>query len=307
MVQGAREDEGGGASPRAAAGLRMVAAGRTHVGLRRRRNEDAWVIAPDLSLLLVADGMGGRADGDLASHMATTCVAAEVAVHEHRQDPASPRLRQLSADEALLADAFQAANERIHDEGMARPDLRRGTMGTTLVAARLSADAQTMTLANVGDSRAYLVRDGRLRLITRDHSLAEEIAAQAPWLPEAIAAAPRNVLTRALGLRAGVTVDVFAEPVCAGDVFVLCTDGLWGHFDEDELARIVADATDLDAACGQLVARANEPGGLDNITVVLARMERTEPRHDSGVSLRTLRRDDREDRETLPDGLDWDE
>lgn len=304
MVNGAREDEDGQTPRRGVPVLRMRAVGRTHVGLRRRRNEDAWVIAPDLSLLLVADGMGGRADGDLASHMATTTVAAEVAVHEHRADPHDARLRELSVDEALLADAFHAANERIHAEGTARPDPRRGTMGTTLVAARLSADGQTMTLANVGDSRAYLVRNGQLHLITRDHSLAEEVAAQAPWLPEAIAAAPRNVLTRALGLRPGVTVDVFTEPTCAGDVFVLCSDGLWGRFDEDELVHIVTDTEDLDEACARLVARANDLGGLDNITVVLARIEPGEARHDSGVSLRTLRRDDRE---TLPDGLDWNE
>ncbi len=301
MGQGAREDEGGVASTRARAALRMVAAGRTHVGMRRRRNEDAWVVAPDLSLLLVADGMGGRADGDLASHMATTCAAAEVAVRAHRQDHRDPRLREISTDEALLVDAFFAANARIHEEGLARPDLRRGTMGTTLVAARLSEDAQTMSLANVGDSRAYLIRDGRLRQLTRDHSLAEEVAAQARLLPEAIAAAPRNVLTRALGLRPTVAVDVFTEPVCAGDVFVLCTDGLWGRFDPDELAEI-ASGDDLDDACAHLVARANELGGLDNITVVLARIEAAEARHDSGVSLRTLRR---EERETLPDGLDW--
>ena len=182
-------------------------------------------------------------------------------------------------------------------------------MGTTLVAARLSADGQTMSLANVGDSRAYLIRDARMRLITRDHSLAEEVAAQTPWLPEAIAAAPRNVLTRALGLRAGVSVDVFTEPVCAGDVFVLCTDGLWGRFDETELAEIVAGANrprrGLRAARG---ARQRARGARQHHVVLAASSTPSHAR--LGVSLRTLRREqheDRQDRQTLPDGLDWDE
>jgi len=168
-----------------------------------------------------------------------------------------------------LADAFDVANQRIRSRAEADSALRG--MGTTATAVAIVGD--TLYAAHVGDSRAYLVRDGQARRLTRDHTWlqymvesgrAETLAADDPR---------RNALLRALGTKADVTVDTAHVDVRPGDTVILCTDGLWSVVDDDELARAVAAHEDLRTLCDTLLALANGRGGRDNVTVVAARLE----------------------------------
>jgi protein phosphatase len=284
--------------------LRAEMAGRTDVGQRRRRNEDNYLLMPSRRLAVVADGMGGRPCGDLASELGTGTVG-EFFRDLVGTDATWPYAidARLTEDENHLATALRSANREIHGRSVELTG-KEGMLGTTLVAALLSQDGQSMSVAHVGDSRCYRIRDGRMVLLTRDHSLANEMAERAPWLtPAAVAQLPKNVLTRALGLKAEVKIDVYTEDTRAGDVYLLCSDGLWGHVDPEAMVAIVDSSPSLDDACARLVDLANENGGADNITVVLARVTRAEPPRRSGLALRAIRDESTYDGE--PD-LEWD-
>jgi PPM family protein phosphatase len=235
--------------------------GRTDVGKTRDHNEDDYGYGEGAQierfgeLLVVCDGMGGHASGEVASHLGVETIIAAYygAAGEDRV--------------AALRQAFEEANARIHVEG-------RGSMGTTGVAALLHHDA--LHVANVGDSRGYLVRNGELRQITRDHSLvSEQVAAGVITAEQARSLYYRNVITRALGYQPDVAVDMFRWPLQPGDVIVLCSDGLHGLVSDDEIARI-ATSEPLDEAVDRLVDLANERGGSDNITVLIARVDELE-------------------------------
>ena len=145
-------------------------------------------------------------------------------------------------------------------------------MGTTLVA--LLAGGERIALAHVGDSRGYLVRSGRIRQLTDDHSLVAELVRRREISPRAAREHPhRHVLTRALGVRRHVEADLAELTPARGDVFVLCSDGLTTHVGDDEITKVVCDGTDLEAVCDRLIDLANSRGGEDNITVVLVRCE----------------------------------
>jgi protein phosphatase len=241
----------------------LRAAARTDVGRRRAVNEDRYALAPDLGLYLVADGMGGHTAGQLASHL-----AAQAAVDA---------LRALEAAEASLTEklryAVAASNRAIYATARAKPEL--AGMGTTLVAVLLGDER--LALAHVGDSRAYLVRGGRIRQLTDDHSLVAELVRRREISRRDARGHPhRHVLTRALGVRRSVQADLAELTPTPGDTFILCSDGLTGHVDDAEIARISAGESDLDAACGTLVDLANARGGEDNITVLVVRCEKGE-------------------------------
>jgi protein phosphatase len=235
--------------------------GRTDVGKTRDHNEDDYGYGEGArierfgELLVVCDGMGGHASGEVASHLGV-----ETIIAAYYADPGDDRV-------AALRQAFEEANARIHAEG-------RGSMGTTGVAALLHHDA--LHMANVGDSRGYLIRGGELRQITRDHSLvSEQVAAGVITAEQARSLYYRNVITRALGYQAEVTVDMFRWPLQPGDVIVLCSDGLHGLVSDDEIARIALHES-LDEAVDQLIDLANQRGGSDNITVLIARVDELE-------------------------------
>lgn len=287
-----------------ASALRAELAGRTDVGLRRRRNEDNYLLMPGQRLAVVADGMGGRPCGDLASELGASIVGeffrdvvGTDATWPYAVDP------RLTEDENHLAAALRSANRQIHERSVELTG-REGMMGTTLVAALFSKDGQSVSVAHVGDSRCYRIRDGQLVQLTSDHSLANEMAERAPWLSvQALTQLPRNVLTRALGLKSEVRVDVYTEPTRPGDVYLLCSDGLWGRCEPEEILTIVDSSPSLDDACARLVELANDHGGIDNITAVLARVTRAEPPRRSGLALRAIRDESTYDGE--PD-LEWD-
>ncbi len=260
--------------------------GKTDVGRTREHNEDAFVVAdlttgnatlqpevrthragPKGSLFMVADGMGGAAAGEIASQMATEVVLSEL---EHRWRQAA------ASDPDTFAVAIKAATEqanaRINRYAAEHPE-NRG-MGTTATIAGLLND--TLYLAQVGDSRAYLVRDGIAIQITKDQSLMQKlIEAGEMTAEEAEVSERRNIILQALGPEPIVRVDLTMQKVRRGDVLVLCSDGLSGQMRAPDIAEIVTANEDLVAVCKALIDLANENGGPDNITVIAVRFDGT--------------------------------
>jgi protein phosphatase len=240
--------------------MNLHAAALSDVGLRRPANEDCYALAPDLGLFLVADGMGGHRAGQVASEMAAQAAVAALRTLADASASLTEKLRY----------AVSSANREILSAALAKPEL--AGMGTTLVA--LLADGERVALAHVGDSRGYLVRGARIRCLTDDHSLVAELVRRREISESAAKGHPhRHVLTRALGVRRNVEPDLAELSPEPGDVFVLCSDGLTGLVEDEEIAEVVGAERDLEVACGRLVDAANSRGGEDNITVLLVRCE----------------------------------
>ncbi|GAC1648171.1 MAG: protein phosphatase 2C domain-containing protein [Gemmatimonadaceae bacterium] len=258
--------------------------GRTDVGRTREHNEDAFVVAdltndnPSLlpsvrthqvggrgSLFMVADGMGGAAAGEIASAMAVDVVLEELRARWLRGSQ-----RDGESFASAIRAAASAANGKIHLYAGEHPELRG--MGTTATIAGILGD--TLFVGQVGDSRAYLVRAGTIRQITKDQSLIQKLV-EAGELTEADAEQSdrRNIILQALGPEAAVRVDLTHQQVRRGDVLVLCSDGLSGQVKKEEIAEVVAAEPDLARVCRELIDRANAAGGPDNITVVAARFD----------------------------------
>jgi PPM family protein phosphatase len=239
--------------------LRIVEqAGRTDVGRQRTANEDSLAVRPPL--FAVADGMGGAKAGEVASAVAVEAVEAA----RESNEPV----------EAQLADIVRDANRRIYDLAVA-DESRRG-MGTTLTLAKVHDDE--VSLAHVGDSRAYRMRDGELMQLTRDHSLVAELERSGQITAEAAEHHPqRSIITRALGPEPDVEVDTYTLTGRDGDLFLICSDGLTSMISDDEVGSILRSARSLDEAADSLVLAANQSGGKDNITVILFRLGEGEP------------------------------
>lgn len=228
---------------------------RTDTGRQRNANEDSlFTKAP---LFVVADGMGGAQAGEVAS---------KAAVESFPQDlPAAP-------PEQVLEQTIAGANRTIHE--LARKDPSLAGMGTTTTAAIVDLEAEEVAIGHVGDSRAYRFRNGKFEQLTRDHSLVEEMRRKGQLTDEQAEDHPqRSIITRALGPEPEVQVDLQTVPAQAGDVFLICSDGLTTMLDDETIARILSRATSLDAAVRALVDEANRAGGRDNITVVAFRLE----------------------------------
>jgi protein phosphatase len=227
------------------------------LGRQRQGNEDNYFVrAP---LFVVADGMGGAQAGEVASEMA-------VESFEGGLPSGAPA-------EGLVT-LIEGANRRIHDRS--RSNVEQAGMGTTITAAHVGEDE--VTIAHVGDSRAYVYRGGDLIRLTRDHSLVGELVARGKLTEEQAESHPqRSVITRALGPEAHVQVDVESYPARAGDVFLLCSDGLTGMVPEARVKPLLEQADSLEQAGRELIAAANAAGGRDNITVVLFRIDEVSP------------------------------
>jgi len=248
--------------------MNVKAYGLTHVGRQRQHNEDTFLVADEAKLFLVADGMGGHAAGEIASRIAVDSIS-EFIVHTKEDDGTWPHAydEHYTRTTNRLVAALRMANTRVL-EAM-RKDARLRGMGTTVVACM--ADGEKISIAHVGDSRAYMIRKGKISRITSDHSWVFE-QVQAGMLTEAEAEKHplRNVITRALGGALSVNPDASEIDSKPGDVYLLCSDGLTGMVPEEEILTLVAANTDdLEKACGELVDVANEHGGLDNVTVIL--------------------------------------
>ena len=258
--------------------------GRTDVGRTREHNEDAFVVVdlttnnatlqpevrrhtlgPKGTLFMVADGMGGAAAGEIASAMAV-----EVVLGEMREKWIGGDTYDAQEFVRAIKRATNAANLQIHTFAASHSEYRG--MGTTATVAGLLDD--TLYVAQVGDSRAYLVRDGAARQITKDQSLMQKLIEAGELTEEEAAQSERrNIILQALGPEPLIKIDLTHQQVRRGDVLVLCSDGLSGQVGKDEIARIVTEAPDLVTACKMLIDRANENGGPDNITVIAARFD----------------------------------
>ena len=253
--------------------MRAVAAGLTDVGLQRDHNEDSFSVVPHHDLFVVADGMGGHQAGDVASKLATQViteffdtVASEDVTWPFSFDPS------LSEEENRLVTGVRLANRQIVELGNSSSE-HQG-MGTTVVASLFSPRRGRLYIAHVGDSRAYRVRAGKMEQLTKDHSLVNDYLAAMPDMSEEQKnELPKNVITRALGMQEQVAVDVGSFDAQVGDLYLLCSDGLSGMIDDEELLQIATESDDLVKTCQNLVNTANEHGGEDNVTAVLIRVE----------------------------------
>jgi serine/threonine protein phosphatase PrpC len=234
--------------------LRIVEqVGVSDVGRQRSANEDSLVIAPPF--FAVADGMGGAKAGEVAS-------ATAIEVFEGEGESSE-------GTESQLARIVREANRRIHALAVSDESFRG--MGTTLTAAKITGN--DVGLAHVGDSRAYLLRNGELEQLTRDHSLVAELERSGQITPEAAEHHPqRSIITRALGPEPDVEVDTYTIAGRDGDLFMICSDGLTSMISDEEVRSILRSAGGLDDAAEALVRAANQSGGRDNITVVLFRL-----------------------------------
>jgi protein phosphatase len=240
---------------------------KTDTGRQRHANEDSYFSRPPL--FAVADGMGGAQAGEVASRIAAG--AFERAM-EGEADAPETRLEGVAKD----------ANREIHE--LAQRDSSRAGMGTTLTAALLDGDE--VSLGHVGDSRAYVLRGGELKRLTKDHSLVEELRRQGRLTEEEAEEHPqRSIITRALGPEPEVNVDTMTVPAKSGDVFLLCSDGLTTMVSDERIASILGESKTLRGAVGKLVDAANEQGGRDNITAVAFRVAEEGTELDEGATL----------------------
>lgn len=237
----------------------MISYARTDVGRVRKINQDSVFAShepvgmlPDL--FVVADGMGGHNAGDFASRFVVEHLAA-LAKESEIQDPV-----------LFLRTAIEEINSRLYEESVSRPELEG--MGTTLVAA--VADKGTLYVANVGDSRLYLLRD-ELEQVTRDHSLVEELVSLGKLERNSEAYKNRkNIITRAIGILPSVDIDFFEVPLQECDCVLMCSDGLTNMVDDDGISRILKTTDTLNEKVDRLIELANKNGGKDNIAVLLA-------------------------------------
>ncbi|HZF50378.1 MAG TPA: Stp1/IreP family PP2C-type Ser/Thr phosphatase [Polyangiaceae bacterium] len=253
--------------------MRAIASGMTHVGLQREHNEDSFAVLVEYGLFIVADGMGGHKAGDVASRLATDSMA-EFFRTTSQDDVTWPFHfdTSLTEEENRLLAGIRVANRQIFERSVRSRDC--AGMGTTIVGALYSKQKNRLFVGHVGDSRAYRIRGGVIEQLTRDHSLLNDYLAAMPDLTEEQRAElPRNVITRALGMHDHVVVDLMNDEPQAGDVYLLCSDGLSGMMSDGEILRIVRSNDDTAEICRRLIAKANENGGEDNITALVIRFD----------------------------------
>ncbi len=241
----------------------LISAGMCDIGQKRKTNQDSIYMNPEKNLFIVADGMGGHNGGDIASALAVKSVP-EYVIQNPDQPPAT-----------LISNAVKYANKSIKDRGKADPQLVG--MGTTVVSFYFKET--TLFVANVGDSRAYLINRSRLFQLSKDHSLVQEKLNIGIYNREQAQKDPqKNVLVRTVGFEENVEVDVFNYKVCRNDIFLICSDGLHGKVSDPDILYIVnkyipnpglATADAVNAAVKMLVHQANANGGNDNISVIL--------------------------------------
>ncbi|ADG82639.1 Stp1/IreP family PP2C-type Ser/Thr phosphatase [Thermincola potens] len=235
----------------------MRAVKRSHIGLKRKNNEDNCGIYEDLNLLAVADGMGGHMAGEVASKMALDLV---------EQFLRSGKDRFFATPQKMLKEAILQANREIYNQAQANENLYG--MGTTITLAYVTDNSAI--IAHIGDSRAYIISGPDILLLTSDHSLVNELLKNGGITSEEAKSHPqRNVLTRAMGASVKLEVDFYETKVKKGDYLLLCTDGLSNLLAPHEIAEVVINSTDLEAAADELVKQALDRGGNDNISLVL--------------------------------------
>ncbi len=252
--------------------MRVRFAGATDIGRKRSHNEDSIYLPTETRLAIVADGMGGHASGDVASQLAVETVIGHFRETVDEQIITWPfKVDQgIHADINRMITGIMLANLEIFEK--AKRDSGCKGMGTTCVAIYFLDDS--VIIGHVGDSRAYRLRSTELTQLTEDHSLINDyIKMKRVTAEEAENWPHKNVIVRALGMKETVQVDIITEAPRLGDCYLLCSDGLCGMLSDDRMMQIVKEVPDLDSAVERLISEANEAGGVDNISVVLARVE----------------------------------
>jgi len=251
--------------------MRIEVAGTTHVGMKRNHNEDNLLLLQDEMLYCVADGMGGHSSGEIASKIAVEELGDFCKMTSRDHDATWPFKmdKARNYDENRLATGIKLANARIFER--ASTDAKYKGMGTTIVSVHFAPN-NAAYIGHVGDSRVYYCRNGQLKQLTEDHSLLNDYLKSKKLTPSEIEAFPhKNVIVRALGMKDTVQVDVSRLDPQDGDIFLLCSDGLSGMVPDPMIQETLANATDLEATCAQLIDMANAAGGTDNVTCILAR------------------------------------
>jgi PPM family protein phosphatase len=254
--------------------VHITCAGRTDVGIIRSGNEDSYIMVPDRGVFVVADGMGGHAAGEVASEMAVRLVARELG-----------SLKALTDDQVAerMRTSIRGANDAIFQRTLTEHD-KRG-MGTTVTALVLYSTR--FLIGQVGDSRCYLLREGKLTQVTKDHSYVQEQVDAGYLTPEQARTHPySNVITRCVGANSDVMPDVYAGAVRPKDLFLIASDGLTGMLEDPQLAEILLADRMPQEQVDDLVAEANRHGGLDNITAIIVRIDSVEqPEADTTAAL----------------------
>ncbi|PYO94798.1 MAG: Stp1/IreP family PP2C-type Ser/Thr phosphatase [Gemmatimonadetes bacterium] len=241
--------------------MHITSAGRSDVGVIRSGNEDSFRMIPDRGIFVVADGMGGHAAGEVASDMAVHIVADEIHSLKGLTD-------QQVADR--MRAAIRTANGQIFQRTLTEHD-KRG-MGTTVTA--LTLFSTRFLIGQVGDSRAYLLRDGKLSQLTKDHSYVQEQVDAGYLTPEQARTHPySNVITRCVGANSDVMPDIYTGAVRTRDVFLLASDGLTGMLEDYQLAELLSPDRMPEDEVDALIGEANRHGGLDNITAIIVRVD----------------------------------
>ncbi|MBI1733450.1 MAG: Stp1/IreP family PP2C-type Ser/Thr phosphatase [Gammaproteobacteria bacterium] len=244
---------------------------QSDVGRRRPHNEDSTLSDPSRGLVILADGMGGYKAGEVASAIAATTIHHEISSGLKRLRPGRDHTAEgLHAESAVVRDAIVTANGRIFSTAQKETDCHG--MGTTIVVCLFHNDC--VTVAHVGDSRVYRLRAGTFAQITKDHSLIQELIDRGLYSPEDAARnAPKNLVTRALGIEPEVRVDVAEEQVKVGDLYLLCSDGLNDMVDDEEIRLTLSKYSgNLARATEELIRTANANGGRDNTSIIMVRV-----------------------------------
>lgn len=254
-------------------GARVRFAGDTNIGRKRDHNEDS-IALPESGerLAIVCDGMGGHASGEVASRLAVELIVDHFTETGKQQVLTWPYKvdRDLRKDINRMVTGVMLANLEIWERS--QREARFKGMGTTCVALYFLDDH--LIIGHVGDSRCYRVRGTELTQMTEDHSLINDYIRMKRVTPEEAENWPhKNVIVRALGMKESVQVDILTEKPHVGDTYMLCSDGLTGMIKDDQIQHILMTEKDLDRACTRLIQAANEEGGVDNISVVLARVD----------------------------------
>ncbi|MBI3018957.1 MAG: Stp1/IreP family PP2C-type Ser/Thr phosphatase [Deltaproteobacteria bacterium] len=231
--------------------MKLNAYGLSDIGRKRENNQDSYLLNDKAKLYVVADGMGGHVGGEVASKLAVDTLNRVFSYTSRSFEPSS-----------YLVKAIQEANNMIYERAVQTPSLKG--MGTTMTCLLFSYD--TVFIAHVGDSRAYFVREGMIWQLSQDHSLVSE------QMVAGGATAMRNIITRSVGYDRHVDVDLYTKKVAAGDIYLLCSDGLYGFVSHKEMAQVVSSSP-LNAAAKKLIDLANQRGGDDNITSILVKVE----------------------------------
>lgn len=251
---------------------RVRFAGKTDIGLVRAHNEDSLLVPKEMALAVVSDGMGGHAAGDVASRITVETIDRFYRDTARSGPQTWPfKLPSLEVEKQRMSVAVQLANSNVFET--AASDGTKKGMGCTVDAIYFCQGR--FFIGHVGDSRVYRIRDGRIQMLTEDHSLLNDYLRMKELSgDEGFHFPQKNVVVRAIGLAEQVHVDVIADAFKTGDLFLMCSDGLCGMLDDKVMLEIATARDSLDSGCNELVKAANDAGGNDNITAILIRIEK---------------------------------